>query len=68
MDDQTKSALHVTAPITTKVATLAKAAIERDYTGRHMHSVGQIVHNLHKIKRVLQKTNFPSMPSDDQLE
>jgi hypothetical protein len=57
-----------TAPITVKVATLAKAAIERDYTGRHAHQVGQIVHNLHKIKRVLQKTNFPNFPTDEKLQ
>ena len=26
------------------------------------------MHNLHKIKRVLQKTNFPNLPTDEKLQ
>lgn len=45
-------------PISSKQTTVARAAIETDYTVRKLHSVGQMVHNLHKINRVLEKINY----------
>ena len=55
-------------PISTKQTTVARAALETDYTVRKLHSVGQLVHNLHKIRRVLEKTNYLVRLTDTQLE
>lgn len=43
----------VTKPISEKQSTLKKQAIETDYSVQRKHSVGQLVHNIHKTKRVL---------------
>lgn len=56
------------APISQKETTLHKAAIETDYTGRKNHSVGQIVHNIHKLSRTLQKVNYPWPVDQAKLE
>ena len=61
-------AAHETAPISVKQTTVARQAIEQDYTIQKTHSVGQLVHNLHKIKRVLEKVNYPGKVSETQLE
>ena len=47
-----------TRPISQKETTLQRAAVGTDYTLCQRHSVGQIVHNIHKIHRVLQKSNY----------
>lgn len=56
------------APISTKQTTLHRAAIEEDYTGRKKHNVGQVVHNIHKMQRVLQKVNYPWPVDQTKLE
>jgi hypothetical protein len=61
-------ALHETVPISVKQTTITRAAIEQDFTIQKMHSVGQVVHNLHKIKRVLEKINFSGKVTTAALE
>jgi hypothetical protein len=47
-----------TQPISRKEATLRKQAIEKDYTIPYHPSVGQLHNNLHKCRRISQKTSF----------
>ena len=41
-----------------KETTVPQASLHADHTLRNKHAVGQIVHNVHKIYRVLEKTNY----------
>ena len=41
-----------------KQTTVPKASLHVDYTLRTKHQVGQIVHNVHKVYRVLEKSNY----------
>ena len=47
-----------TKPISKKETTNYKQAIQTDYSIPHCPSVGQLPHNLHRCKRIMQKTNF----------
>ena len=39
---------------------MPQASLYADHTLKTKHTVGQIVHNVHKIYRVLQKSNYLS--------
>eukprot|EP00353_Schmidingerella_taraikaensis_P007569 CAMPEP_0185569060 /NCGR_PEP_ID=MMETSP0434-20130131/1805_1 /TAXON_ID=626734 ORGANISM="Favella taraikaensis, Strain Fe Narragansett Bay" /NCGR_SAMPLE_ID=MMETSP0434 /ASSEMBLY_ACC=CAM_ASM_000379 /LENGTH=120 /DNA_ID=CAMNT_0028183727 /DNA_START=6 /DNA_END=368 /DNA_ORIENTATION=+ len=43
-----------------KETTVPKASLYADHTLKTKHTVGQIVHNVHKIYRVLDKSNYLS--------
>ena len=43
-----------------KETTVPKASLYADHTLKTKHTVGQIVHNVHKIYRVLEKSNYMS--------
>ena len=39
---------------------MPKASLHADHTLKTKHTVGQVVHNVHKILRVLEKSNYLS--------
>ena len=41
-----------------KETIVPKASLHVDHTLKTKHTVGQIVHNVHKINRVLEKSNY----------
>ena len=46
------------AAVVWKQTTVPQASLYADHTLRTKHTVGQVVHNVHKIYRVLDKSNF----------
>ena len=50
--------IHQTKAISKKETALPKPAPFEDYTLQKTHMVGKLVHNIYKIQRVLQKTNY----------
>ena len=41
-----------------KQTTVPQASLYADHTLKTKHTVGQVVHNVHKIYRVLDKSNY----------
>ena len=52
--------IHETKAISTKETTLQRKPFDEDHTLQRNHMVGKLVHNVYKIQRVLQKTNYTS--------
>ena len=46
------------ASVIWKQTTVPKASLYADHTLKTKHTVGQVVHNVNKIYRVLDKSNF----------
>ena len=49
---------HTTAPIAKKEIGIQRAKFDEDHTLQKNHMIGKVTHNLDKINRVLQKTNY----------
>ena len=57
LDAQEVSRMQETA-VVWKETTVPQASLHADHTLRTKHAVGQVVHNVHKIYRVLEKSNY----------
>lgn len=57
LDAQEVSRMQETA-VVWKETTVPQASLHADHTLRTKHVVGQVVHNVHKIFRVLEKSNY----------
>ena len=49
---------YQTKPISSKETALPKRPHDEDHTLQKNHMIGKLVHNVYKIQRVLQKTNY----------
>ena len=49
---------HATAKIPKKETGLKRPKFDEDFTLQKTHMIGKVVHNLDKVNRALQKTNY----------
>ena len=56
--DQTEVERMKETAVVWKETTVPQASLYADHTLKTKHTVGQVVHNVHKIYRVLDKSNY----------